>query len=1140
MSFPSSKSNNLIPEKSRLLPPSGGSSSTSSLLKTAGSSSSSTATLKPYGTLSGSTPALVKTTGPGANLTKTLAAARGPLQVSSSVVPAGSKVAGKKRPFPAAPEAPPVAPINLGACEPPTKSGVLSGFSVLIVTPMIGIIVSQVWKENLLRKGAAVFAPPVPAISVSSAPTLTALKDAIESWATYQNVKLGRKLVIVPGDKTTEKSLRDWSIYAGSFIRQPSPSVYYVTGSWIIKILDSNDPIMPTEDNFVNVKFKWLPTIRVIPYVPSEENEEDLEAIPLKAKSILMSELPYSNRENIDRSRVDDWVKSHCESYEEMLRMGDDASRFGLNEKDPFLHCPWSREELVWGFSGKNMDLLRQFPFLEVAIPLVPRSAINNSDLTAGTKANQWWCTRDCKGDAKGAAGDVYNSRVGFEVQYEATSMVRFTNLEGSFPSEPSPFSLGTCVYRSFVPLNHSPLCVTPSSKILGLDIDGTLIKPVDEHLTYCDNANDFQEAFRGAYEMVRSYYRKGFKIVLFTNQAGLLKGQSTITVICNRIKQLAELIGVPLQVFISSGGPIDSYRKPYGGMFVLMISRCNGGLQVDMSKSIFVGDMAGRDQIGSRPKDRSCSDHQFAIVCGLKFKTPEEFFAPVRPQKDGVLRPLGAVKGENFNLHITKPLAKLLPLYRARNKMYNNALDPIRREALIRGLGNLSRLNYTVKTEADADELINLPCIGPRTVEKIKEILKNEGTMLHGSCATLRDLEQEGSGKYLCRAGLMECPYIGPATAKSLANCGIMTLEDVKNMAHLLKEGCRLPSQRLPKLDARIFLHLDILDDLKQRVPRAESEHVLTLIRSIVYEFAPGSMVIMGGSYRRGSTDSSDLDVIISGPKDRSKSAMDILRDLWRKLTDGNYLPRNISKTDYLEHKPPFEEQGSKLHMAVFKDSRDKNSKYRRIDLKICDYRFWAASLHAWTGNTQLNRIMKRYIANLGYSLNDKTLAQNGFKRSSKSGDEPRSTLDNERLIGLVAESEFDLFSFLGLRFIPPTERNVLAIYSEDGEAQQLANKVHGGKNMTDKKKDWESDPLDEEIESTLLGKHNNSDREEYVDNFALLGNHVDDFVPQSFIFFETEEEKRVKQEAIERCKRTTIEALRHVLEAQERSKHG
>jgi len=99
------------------------------------------------------------------------------------------------------------------------------------------------------------------------------------------------------------------------------------------------------------------------------------------------------------------------------------------------------------------------------------------------------------------------------------------------------------------------------------------------------------------------------------------------------------------------------------------------------------------------------------------------------------------------------------------------------------------------------------------------------------------------------------------------------------------------------------------------------------------------------------------------------------------------------------------------------------------------------------------------------------------------------------------------------------------------------MANKVIG---VSSKRNDWEPDPLDEEIESTLLGKHNNMDGAEHDDNFALLGNHVDDFVPQSFIYFETEEEKIVKQAAIERCKLDTLDGLRRVLEAQEKSKNG
>lgn len=1043
---------------------------------------------------------LSKKTGSGAQLQKS-STKPSQLPLLETV---GSNVAGKKRPFPSATDSTPQVQIN-GAFEP-SAEGILSGFSILVIVNTFSTALVTVWKTNVTQKGAAFFAP-----SSSILPTSSSIRESksadIEAWAKHQNIKLKRTLVIVLGDSLSESDVKEWSSYIGTFLHQPPPSsVHFVKRYWLELALDPSSSARIGE--FTHHECKWIPAAKkTIPYTPFGEEIKQENNVPLRGFNFLKEEKPYSTRDKVNHEIMNDWVKSHCENLDELLRMGDDASRFGLNEKAPILHCPWTREELVWGYQGKNMALLRQFPFLDVAIPLVPQSALQSIDLTAGeSKVNKWWCTRNREGEGIGAAGDVYSGQDNF-VQYEPTSKDKFRSLESE-----SPHSLGTCVYRSFVPPNHSSFSVPSSSKILALDIDGTLIKPLDSNLVHCNNTNDFQEAFPGAYKTVKLYYDKGFKIVLFTNQGGLLSAASSIQIVCNRIKQLADAIGVPLQVFISSGGVIDLYRKPYSGMFKLMISRCNGGLQVDMTKSLFIGDMAGRDAIGTKEKDKSCSDHQFAIVCGLRFKTPEEFFSPSKPQMEGVLRPLGAVKGENFNLHLTKPLAKLLPLYRARNKQFDKVPDSVRREALIRGLGNLSRLNYRVQTQKDAEELINLPCVGPKTVEKIKEILLNETSReLKGTFERLRQLENEGSGKYLCRAEMMECPYIGPKTAKSLSCCGIMTLEDVWNNKELLLNGNK--KHHLPKLDARIFLHLDILSDLKQRVPRQESENVLALIREIVYDFAPGSIVIMGGSYRRGSSDSSDLDVIISGPKDKSKLAMDILRNLWYRLTNhecGNFLPRNISKTDYLTSTPIFEEQGSKLHMAIFKDCRNKDSKYRRIDLKICDYRFWVASLHAWTGNTQLNRIMKRYLGNLGYSLNDKTLARGDLKESSKCGGELRSTVENEKLEGLIAESEFDLFSFLGLRFIPPTERNVLAIYDAVGEAQQMANKA--------------SKPSHEDKDEVI--------HEDAVLENAFLGNHIDDFVPQDFIYFETADDKRKKEEAIKKCRANTAAGLKFVLE--------
>ena len=50
------------------------------------------------------------------------------------------------------------------------------------------------------------------------------------------------------------------------------------------------------------------------------------------------------------------------------------------------------------------------------------------------------------------------------------------------------------------------------------------------------------------------------------------------------------------MQAFVSTGENV--YRKPYTGSWDYMEKTCNGGVEIDMKESFFVGDAAGR------PKD--------------------------------------------------------------------------------------------------------------------------------------------------------------------------------------------------------------------------------------------------------------------------------------------------------------------------------------------------------------------------------------------------------------------------------------------------------------------------------------------------------------------------------------------------------
>ncbi len=77
------------------------------------------------------------------------------------------------------------------------------------------------------------------------------------------------------------------------------------------------------------------------------------------------------------------------------------------------------------------------------------------------------------------------------------------------------------------------------------------------------------------------------------------------------------------MQVFLSTAE--DSYRKPGTAMWELFNSKFNGKMKLDMNKSFYCGDAAGRKD--AKHKDFSDSDYKFALNAGLLFKTPENLF---------------------------------------------------------------------------------------------------------------------------------------------------------------------------------------------------------------------------------------------------------------------------------------------------------------------------------------------------------------------------------------------------------------------------------------------------------------------------------------------------------------------------------
>ncbi|CAF0782936.1 unnamed protein product [Adineta ricciae] len=166
---------------------------------------------------------------------------------------------------------------------------------------------------------------------------------------------------------------------------------------------------------------------------------------------------------------------------------------------------------------------------------------------------------------------------------------------------------------------------VISSEKIAAFDMDGTIILTKSGKVHPTDE-NDWRIGFDTCFKKLKQLHTDHYKIVVFTNQRGLMKAASTDN-FRKKIQFIQQKLNVPMQVFVAIHP--GRYRKPCIGSWLLLQSKYNDGIQIDKSKSFYVGDAAGRPDKwrAKAKKDHSCADRLFAINVGLKFYTPEEYF---------------------------------------------------------------------------------------------------------------------------------------------------------------------------------------------------------------------------------------------------------------------------------------------------------------------------------------------------------------------------------------------------------------------------------------------------------------------------------------------------------------------------------
>ena len=160
-----------------------------------------------------------------------------------------------------------------------------------------------------------------------------------------------------------------------------------------------------------------------------------------------------------------------------------------------------------------------------------------------------------------------------------------------------------------------------PHVKIAAFDLDDTLITSTSGKFTRSVTGWKWWDS--SVPTRLRELESRGYQIVILTNQGTIsLKDDAKIPqrdkVSFRNFKDqlivILRQLDLPINVYGATEK--DLYRKPREGMWKEMLEDLDLEAEgaVDLSASYFIGDAAGRERAGNRPKDHSSCDRYFVL----------------------------------------------------------------------------------------------------------------------------------------------------------------------------------------------------------------------------------------------------------------------------------------------------------------------------------------------------------------------------------------------------------------------------------------------------------------------------------------------------------------------------------------------
>ena len=187
----------------------------------------------------------------------------------------------------------------------------------------------------------------------------------------------------------------------------------------------------------------------------------------------------------------------------------------------------------------------------------------------------------------------------------------------------------------------------------------------------------------------------------------------------------------------------------------------------------------------------------------------------------------------------------------------------------------------------------------------------------------------------------------IGNVRAKNLISSGIKDIESLKKAI----EDKKIKSTH------HIDIGIKYYNDLKIKIPRDDIDKIKIIINDVIKKIDKNLLFEICGSYRRGLSESGDVDILISNPN-YLENIYDqkFLTNIIKELEKINFI------IDHLTSK------GNTKFMGICKI----NKIARRIDIRIVNYQSYYTSIIYFTGSKEFNIYLRKEALSKNYTLNE------------------------------------------------------------------------------------------------------------------------------------------------------------------------